>query len=222
MYYRHVNHASFNSWGRASFETSLLLLLATLLAPSSVSACGWWGDGEISRDMNNAVVNAPDGSAIEQTLSVRSSKLPGDMGYGIAVPEPGRAVPYLLATNGRAINRIAEFKIFGFISVIDLGTHAEEAAIHRRETEDAGMDYFTIPLEGNMPSPGQAATFTRMVIKASSQGPLLVYASTAQLLGAMWALYRINLGAPLDYALMEGIDLGMTSQQEEELRQRKQ
>lgn len=203
------------------FLSIVLVIFASLplLAAGPVHACGWWGDGEVSRDDDRPEVTAPDGSPLEQTLSIRSTKLPGRMGYGIAVPGLGRAIPYLLATSGRPVNRIGELKTFGFLSVIDLGTQPKTARLHQTETEAVGMRYFNIPVEGDMPSREQTDRFSRMVY-ASSRGPLLVYAPSSALLGAMWASYLINLGAPLDYALKEGKSLGMAPEQEDELRRR--
>ena len=141
------------------------------------------------------------------------------MGYGIAIPDPGRAVPYLQATRGRQINRIAELKIFGFETVIDLGTPEKTARLHQLETEALKMRYFSIPVDGVVPSQDQVDDFTQKVIDASNE-MLLVYAPDSALLGTMWAAYRINLGAPVDFAIKQGKDLGMEAAQEAILRNR--
>jgi hypothetical protein len=192
-----------------------LLISSLLLLADPIYACGWWGDGEMSR--NDGDVITPDGRPLEQTLSLNSMKLPGKMGYGIAIPEPGRAIPYLLATFGQPITRINELGIFGFRSVIDLGTSEPTARLHRSETEAAGMQYFNVPIEGDMPNRNQTGFFNRIVVNAHN-GPLLVYAPRAELLGVMWASYRISLGSPLEFALREGRTLGLTGEQETELR----
>ncbi|MBT4934997.1 MAG: hypothetical protein HOL66_16245 [Rhodospirillaceae bacterium] len=135
----------------------------------------------------------------------------------MASPFQGWAIPYLLATFGQPITRISEFKIFGFRSVIDLATPASTAALHRAETEAVGMRYFNIPIEGDMPSRKQSALFNQTVLNANN-GPLLVYTPRAALLGVMWASYRLNLGSSVEYAFQEGKSLGLTEQQEAELR----
>ncbi len=92
---------------------SITILSSLLvLSPVSANACGWWGDGDVNRDVDT-VLNSLTGEPLPQTLSISTSKLPGRLGYGIAVPDPGRAIPYLQATNGRLVNRIGELKIFG-------------------------------------------------------------------------------------------------------------
>jgi len=168
---------------------------------------------------DTVVRSTTDGKPISERLSLETSKLPGRMGYGIVVPDPGQAVPYLKATYGRQISSIGELKDFGFDAVIDLGTPLDTALKHRKETETLGMRYFNIPVDGSTPSTEQTREFSRMVID-NSQRPLLVYAPSSALLGSMWASYRINLGAPLGFAIEEGRALGMMPDQEAVLRRR--
>ncbi len=158
-----------------------------------------------------------DGKTISQSLNVKTSKLPGQMGYGIAIPDPGQAIPYLQATGGRPFNRIAELKSFGFETVIDLGTAEKTAKLHRQETEALGMRYISIPVDGIQPNQQQVNEFTQRVIDASNN-MLLVYSPSSELLGTMWAAYRINLGAPIDFAINQGKALGMSDDQEVILR----
>ena len=141
------------------------------------------------------------------------------MGYGIAIPDPGQAIPYLQATHGRQINRISELKAFGFRTVIDLGTPEKTARLHKLETVAVGMRYISIPVDGAVPSRKQVSDFTQKVIDASND-MLLVYAPSSALLGTMWAAYRINLGAPVEFAINQGKKLGMGPDQEATLRNR--
>lgn len=124
-----------------------------------------------------------------------------------------RAVPYLVATHGQPLVRIQDLKIFGFRSVIDLGTQASESHPHRNETEAAGMQYFNIPFDGNIPNQTQIDLFNQIVINASN-GPLLVYAPRASLTAVMWASYRIHLGSSLEFAFSEGRTMGLIKEQE--------
>jgi len=199
---------------RYLFITSSLCFFT--VPPQSALACGWWGDGEVSRH-NDIVLTAPNGISVPQALSLKTSKLPGRMGYGIAIPDPGRAIPYLQATQGRNINRIAELHAFGFKTVIDLGTPEKTAQLHRSETEALGMRYISIPVSGDVPSKEQVNDFSQHVVDASSD-MLLVYASSSELLGTMWAAYRINIGAPVEFAINQGRKLGMGAEQEVVLR----
>ncbi|MEJ1416671.1 MAG: hypothetical protein RPU61_13935 [Candidatus Sedimenticola sp. (ex Thyasira tokunagai)] len=60
------------------------LLCLSLTPTHSVQACGWWGDGDVNRDVD-AVLTSFDGKPLPQILSTNTSKLPGRMGYGIAM-----------------------------------------------------------------------------------------------------------------------------------------
>ncbi len=204
--------------GRHSFPAIVIAVLLILMSPSQTAACGWWGDGEAS-DSDDAIEVDALGRPVVESLILKSMKLPGRMGYGIAVPEPGRAIPYLLATSGRPVKRIDKLKDLGFRSVIDLGTPEATARLHRSETEAVGMQYFNIPVEGDIPNEKQTDSFNRVVVNAHN-GPLLVYAPRAALLGMMWASYHLSLGAPLEFALREGRSLGLSAEQEMELRNR--
>ena len=206
------------SFYRLRFFSITTLLCLFVISSKSAQACGWWGDGEVSRH-NDLILTTSDGKAVPQTLTNKSSKLPGRMGYGIAIPDPGQAIPYLQATSGRQINRIAKLHDFGFETVIDLGTPEKTAKLHRSETEALGMRYFNIPVNGAVPSQEQVDEFTQKVVDASSN-MLLVYAPNSALLGTMWAAYRINLGAPIEFAIKQGKKLGMVTNQEAILRSR--
>lgn len=195
---------------------ALIFLFA--MPPALVHACGWWGDGEMDRH-TTTTLTAPDGKPVPEILDSQTAKLPGRMGYGIAVPEPGRAIPYLQATYGRPLNRIGELKAFGFKAVIDIGTPAKTARLHRAETKAVGMLYFNIPVSGDTPSAEQTRLFSQIVAQ-SGNAPLLVYAPTAPLLGMMWAFHRLSRGAPPDFAISVGRSLGMTEEQEAVLRKR--
>lgn len=203
---------------RLGSVTITTLLFLFTISPKSAHACGWWGDGEVNRN-DGAVLTSPDGKPLPQTLTLKTAKLPGRMGYGIAIPDPGRAIPYLQTTRGRQINRIAELKAFGYETVIDLGTPAKTARLHQMETEALGMHYISIPVADVMPTQEQVNEFSQNVIDASSN-MLLVYAPNSALLGTMWAAYRINLGAPIEFAIQEGRKLGMRTDQETILRNR--
>jgi len=205
---------------RYSFLAIVAVVLLALMPSSQTAACGWWGDGEAS-DTDDAIEVDANGRPVEEPLNLQSMKLPGRMGYGIAVPDPGRAMPYLSATNGQSVSRIGKLKGLGFRSVIDLGTPEPTARLHRSETEAVSMRYFNIPIEGDLPNKKQTASFNQIV--ADTQNiPLLVYAPRAALLGVMWASYRLSHGLPLELALSEGRALGLSGKQEIELRNRPQ
>lgn len=188
------------------------------MLPDITHACGWWGDSEMSSRRETAIVT-PEGMPVEHTLNLKNMKLPGRMGYGIAIPEPGKAIPYLLATFGQPLNKIQDLKVFGFRGVIDLGTPERIAYHHREETKNTGMRYSNIHLNGDMPNNQQTEDFIKAVLEPQNI-PLLVYASRADMIAVMWASYRLKMGSPMAFTLHEGRSLGLTLHQEEALRNR--
>ena len=206
-------HESAKRRGVISFALIAITAFILLpLSPHQVIACGWWGDGEMNRDSEPALPTVTDASG-QELQGVAASKLPGRLGYGIAVLEPGRAVPYLQATYGWRINRIGDLRSVGYETVIDLGTPANAARLHRKESETVGMRYFNIPITEEFPSRDQVDRFGRLIM-GFGRDPVLVYAPAASLLGIMWASYRIDyLGTPISFALDEGRSLGMTEAQ---------
>lgn len=195
------------------FGTSFALLSTYVMAISAPAyACGWWGDGEMIRH-SQEILSAPNGKPLNTNLDLQTAKLPGRKGYGIAVLEPGQAVPYLQATYGRPLNRIGELKTFGFNTVIDLGASPDTTRKHGAESRATGMRYFAIPVHGNMPTPDQVKEFNQIVSDAKN-GSVLVYAPQASGLGAMWAFHRFSLGAPISFAISQGRLLGLTLKQE--------
>lgn len=183
--------------------------------PSAI-ACGWWGDGEASSGADDAVVIGADGKPIGQSEKFKGMKLPGEMGYGIAISAPDKAVPYLRATFGQPVNRIDELKDFGFHAVIDLATPEKTAKLHRAETEALGMGYFNLPIDGDIPEQRQVDLYSEIILKAGNR-PLLVYAPKASLLGLMWTSYRLDQGVPAEFAIQEGRAFGLTGEQEKKL-----
>ncbi len=195
---------------------AVIFLYIVLSSFAYAYACGWWGDGEMNRS-DNLEVTATYGREVPDELNRETVKLPGTMGYGIALPQPSQAVPYLQATYGRHVDRIEGFKSFGFNTVIDLGTPQKTARHHREETEAAGMRYINIPVDTAIPSQKNIDYFTRMVVRYSID-PILVYSPSAELLGSVWATHRLMWGTPLELAIEEGRSLGMSKIQEAAIR----
>ncbi len=214
---RDVGHIIARLPRAAIIAIALVLPGLVVAAPNAARACGWWGDGETSRE-DSTKFPTHDGKPLPERVSLETSRLPNEMGFGIAVPEPGRAIPYLQATYGRQPTRIGEFKTYGFHAVIDLGTPSDTAALHRAETEAAGLSYFSIPVVGETPSDRQTQRFSRIVLESADKS-LLVYSPSSPLLAMMWAAHRINSGSPVSFAIAEGRSLGLTEAQEEALRE---
>ena len=194
------------------FQYVAALCLVTAF-PGSAFACGWWGDGEMNRDENAIDVGIDGVSSIP--VGVQAAKIPGEKGYGIAVFQSNRAVPYLRATDGRQIAGIEQLRKVGFVTVIDLGTPAATARRHKAETELLGMHYVNIPVAG-IPTEEKVELFSRTVSDSANR-PVVVYGPKISLLGDMWVLHRLGQGALRGTALGEGLVFGVSRNLEETL-----
>ncbi|MCW8862820.1 MAG: hypothetical protein OQJ87_07340 [Rhodospirillales bacterium] len=187
----------FISGGMALFA---LILHATIGSPAS--ACMWKGDPEV-------LFNAQeDARPVEIDPGQNPAKIPGGTGYGIAVPGPGEAIPYLIATHGRSLDGVEEVKGFGFMAIIDLGTPVMAAHRHRDEAEAADLRYVNIPTKGDIPT-DEEVRFFRDAIITGNNGSIMVYAKSPALLGTMWAAYRVLMGSSRTYAIGEAASLGL-------------
>jgi len=208
-----------------SIKIAFLALAVVTLASTSAVACGWWGDGEsdevetidIGKDgkpvsqseMQTLGVAAPTGGSPlvldrRQSLVVPSPR----SGFGIVVQWDGTAIPYREAVGGKPLYAIQQLRQAGFLTVIDLGTSAKVATLHRQETEALGMTYYSIPLTGAAPGFQQISRFSQ-IVSVKKNRPTLVFGASATLLGEMWVAYRLHMGASKQQAIHDGLRLGV-------------
>jgi protein tyrosine phosphatase (PTP) superfamily phosphohydrolase (DUF442 family) len=218
----------------------LLALVVVMVLASSARACGWWGDGE--DDDHDAIVIGADGRPVSENKSTnnqsidravepamkhtRAPAMPLGLevpsprsGYGIVVRQDGSAIPYLQAVQGQSVHTIQLLRRAGFSTVIDLGTIPKVAVLHRRETEALSMQYFNIPIDGDAPDKTQVARF-REILSAKGKLPILVFSASANLLGGMWAYYRLAEGVAQEVAIKEGRELGLSKDNVHGIRKR--
>ncbi len=202
-----------------------MCLLVTTMVPAGslpASACGWWGDGE--SDEVDAIIIGPDGLPVspivtsampvwnndDDTPFSKAMEVPAPRsGYGIVVRPDGSAVPYLKAIPGQNVYSIQQLRKAGFLGVIDLGTPQDVAVLHRQETETLGMQYFNIPLTDDVPGKEHVTSFDN-ILSVQENLPILVFSASADLLGELWVLYRMNEGASMEDALSEGRAFGLS------------
>lgn len=204
---------------RASKPVKLFLVCILAVSLDAV-ACGWGGDGELKYDTLLQEMTS-GGRPIPQTLDLESIRLPGSFGYGMVVVEPGQGIPYLQSTYGRPINQIEDLRAFGIRTVIDLGSGDTFSEVKPTDGSPRGLRNFNIPVEPMAPSVTQIENFHDLLLDAGNR-PLLVVAPSAEILAVTWAAYRLHLGAPLAYAIYEGKSIGLQSEQESALRDRRQ
>ncbi len=208
----HRDKTAFKAVPPAVAALALAGLLAALPAPAH--GCAGSVDSEKMNQGEPAVVVGADGLPLVLDAAdplLAELKVPGGRGFGFAIEEAGRAVPYRRATGGQPIGDIGRLRDLGFRAVVDLGTPPEVARRHKAETTAAGMGYFTIPFSAGLPDAEQARRFSRLIGDAGHR-PLLVFAMSPDLLGAAWTVHRLYTGAARDAAFAEGRALGLTSE----------
>lgn len=193
-----------------------LLIVPALLIIDGAFACGWWGDGEMNRDHQMDYLVA--GKAhVPELLDSESMKFPANLGYGMAILEPGLALPYLHATFGKPITSIGNFSAYGIRTVIDLNPDARPATRQLHEVSSRGMRYHHLPVQGAIPDLTQVAELRELILDSNNL-PIVITASSAELLAGTWATYRLTFGAPFSYVVAETVVMGLLPEQESILR----
>jgi uncharacterized protein (TIGR01244 family) len=150
--------------------------------------------------------------------SVTSEAPPEDRMRHLAV-NYSRARPHIATAGLVRTGAIPELKALGFAAIIDLRGADEGANIERRAAEDAGLRYVNIPVTSGAPTDSQVAEFAALV-EDTKHFPLLVHCVSANRVGAMWALYRAQVGAPVSLAIEEGRAIGLQPAREIDVRKR--
>ncbi len=190
------------------------VLFCTALAfyASPALACGWWGDGELNQDADEAMVREPDA----EHPGLQDALVPDGSGYGIAITQDGRALPYRRAIGENNPATITELMKTGFTTVVDLDSPAGASRLHRSETEAARMIYISLGITGAIPTPEQVRRFLHAANDPANR-PLLVFSNSPDLLGIMWAIRQLNQGNPPGQAFGEGRALGLSREGENDL-----
>lgn len=128
-----------------------------------------------------------------------------------------RAAPYVGTAGIVAEGGFEEAKQLGYRTVINLNT-ADEGAIEEDErVRKAGLDYVSIEVPTEAPTPAQVKTFAGYV-NDSMNYPILVHCISSNRVGAMWALYRAANGVPGEVAIQEGRTVGLKPSREPAVR----
>lgn len=123
--------------------------------------------------------------------------------YNRALPAVGTAG--LLLRDG-----VAEAARLGFKAIIDLRGPAEGLEPEKAAAARAGIRYINIPVTTRIPTDDQVKAFAGFVTDAANF-PVLVHCHTANRVGALWALYRVQSGVPAAIAVEEGRAAGLKS-----------
>lgn len=159
-----------------------------------------------------AILAMPAGAADRMTAPFGDLVGPAISNYNRATPEIGSAG--ILKEGG-----VAEAKTLGFKTILDLRTAEEGADAERVLAASVGIAYLNLAVANHAPTPEQVATFGR-IVEDSANLPILVHCSSANRVGAIWALYRASRGVPAMVAVEEGRTLGLKPGREKAVRER--
>lgn len=115
----------------------------------------------------------------------------------------------------------ARLKALGFVTIVDLRGPEEGTAAEKQAVEAAGLRYVNIPVTEGLPSDAQLTAFGR-IVEDSSNAPMLVHCASANRVGALWALYRVQKNVSIATAINEGRAIGLRPEREADLRKRLQ
>jgi len=116
-----------------------------------------------------------------------------------------------LATAGKpSVETLAKLKELGFRTAIDLRQPAEGVEAARKAVEDQGLTFVSVPVS---PETFRAddAKKVAAVLGDAKAGPVLLYCSSSNRVGAVIAVVESLRGRPHDEALAEGRKAGLKS-----------
>jgi uncharacterized protein (TIGR01244 family) len=119
-----------------------------------------------------------------------------------------RATPDIATSGALGEGGLGLLKELGFKSILDLRTAAEGTDQEAAEAATLGLAYHNIPIGSAPPTAEQLDRFAQLV-EAGDSYPLLIHCASGNRVGAVWAVYRMARGVPLEEALLEGRTIGM-------------
>jgi len=116
-----------------------------------------------------------------------------------------------LATGGKpSPEALGRLKEQGFQTVVDLRTEAEGTAEEKQAVLAQGLRYVSVPI-----SPATfSATDVQAVAKVLNDpaaAPVLLHCTSANRVGAVWAVMQVQQGRSLEEAEAAGQEIGLTS-----------
>ena len=136
-----------------------------------------------------------------------------------AVGNYNRPAPFIGTGGQLADGAMEELKGMGFKTVVSLLNPGEGLEAERQAAHDAGLNFHSISVSSKAPTQEQVQAFAE-IVSATGNYPILVHCASSNRVGAMWALYRHQLGVPAEIALEEGKAAGLKTSHESAVRER--
>jgi uncharacterized protein (TIGR01244 family) len=109
---------------------------------------------------------------------------------------------------------VPEIKKMGFASIINLRESSEAGANVEGEAaaaKSAGIEFYHVPFNGQMPDPAAADKFLNVITKKGSE-PAFIHCAGGNRAAAMWMIKRLAVDHwDVDRAAAEATALGLTS-----------
>ena len=136
-----------------------------------------------------------------------------------AVGNYNRPAPFIGTGGQLADGAMAELKGMGFKTVVSLLNPREGLEAEREAAHEAGLNFYSISVSSKAPTEEQVREFAG-IVSATGNYPILVHCASSNRVGAMWALYRHQMGVPAEIALEEGKAAGLKTSREPAVRER--
>ena len=155
-------------------------------------------------------------SILMAQVSMAASQVP----FGDAVSEKvynyHRHTPYVATSGKLAPGAMGELRSLGFKTVVDMRTAAEGTAEEAELAKAAGLAYHNLPVGKGWP---EAETFSQFkaLVENEDNYPMLIHCGSANRVGMVWAMYKLQSGVEHSAALMEGRTIGMKPSREDQL-----
>lgn len=118
-----------------------------------------------------------------------------------------------LATAGQPIpEALRKLREMGFRTVVNLRTEAEGTEKDRVVVEEQGLRWVHVPITPASFSAKDVEAVAKLLDDPAA-GPTLLYCSSANRVGGVWAVYAVKKGKGPDEALAEGRKIGLKSPQ---------
>lgn len=132
--------------------------------------------------------------------------------------EPGLVPNYQLIREGLATGgqpspkAVLRLRALGFRTVIDLRTEAEQIRGEKAAVRAQGLRYVSVPV-----TPGsftlEDVKKVKAVLDDKTAAPVLLHCSSANRVGAVWTVLRVQEGLPVADAEREGERIGLKSEE---------
>jgi len=115
-----------------------------------------------------------------------------------------------LATAGKpSAEALGRLKAQGFKTVIDLRTEVEGTLAEKQAVEAQGLRYVSVPISPATFSMGDAEAVAK-VLNDPAAKPILLHCSSANRVGAVWAVLEVRGGRTLEQAEAAAREIGLS------------